>query len=376
MDSACQWNGFVCPDCRLVFRVPSGNEGSGIVCSNCKRLLKIPGPDDAPPVLTLPKVKLQKFADGANAGDVPMVAKQRRRHSKSKDHDLEDHSWESDANVPQKREGDQSSKGLMFGLATLGLLLALGGILLFLKSDKTPAVLAEKKVPTPPVAVRKSDEKNQLNAEVEAAKAEPLVRKFLSAESVDEILSLVRNPKIAESRVKNFYPEGKIEPFDISVYNIPGTADSRDEFVSIYVRDRNYKEQAIVLVATPEGYKIDWESWVGWSEMSAKEFMMKKPAEPHVFRVTLSEVKYYNFDFKDDSKWTSYRIEFPNNEESSIYGYVEKSSILDQRIKLQKDEKKAMVMLSLKYPPNAIGNNQVLVQDLLHRGWVEGMKIE
>ncbi|NJM38129.1 MAG: hypothetical protein HC845_09895 [Akkermansiaceae bacterium] len=375
MDSARQWNGFVCPDCRLVFRVPGGCAGGGVVCPSCKRLLRIPGLGDQPPLLPLPKIQPLKPTENTDDLKVPQITKQRRRHpKKSIEHGSDDQSWESETTFSKKGNNRQSLKGLIFGAATLALLLILGGILLLQKDDKKPVVAVERIAPTVPVAPSEPDEKNLINAQAAAIKVEPLVRKFLSAKTVDEILPLVRNPQVAESRIKNFYPEGKMIPFELAQYNLPGTADSADEVVSIYVRDRDFKDREIALIATPEGYKIDWESWIGWSEISVSDFMAKKPENPKTFRVTLSEVKYYNFDFTDDSKWTSYRIGFPNQE--SLYGYVEKDSILHQRIKLQEGQKQQKVILSLKYPPEASRNDQVLVHDLLSIGWVDQMKPE
>ena len=54
MESARRWSGYVCPDCRFVFRVPRDHDGKGIVCPSCRRMLKIPTAlDVAPPLLTL-----------------------------------------------------------------------------------------------------------------------------------------------------------------------------------------------------------------------------------------------------------------------------------------------------------------------------------
>ena len=51
---------------------------------------------------------------------------------------------------------------------------------------------------------------------------------------------------------------------------------------------------------TPQGLKVDWESWAGWSEISWEKFLSMKPVSEHVFRVTLSAVDYYNFGFADE----------------------------------------------------------------------------
>lgn len=47
-----RWNAYVCPDCRLVFRIPTNHEGRGTVCPSCSRLLRIPKEGDPLPPLS------------------------------------------------------------------------------------------------------------------------------------------------------------------------------------------------------------------------------------------------------------------------------------------------------------------------------------
>ena len=47
-----RWSAYVCPDCRLVFRIPMNHEGRGTVCPCCSRLLRIPKEGDPVPPLT------------------------------------------------------------------------------------------------------------------------------------------------------------------------------------------------------------------------------------------------------------------------------------------------------------------------------------
>ncbi|MEO7098882.1 MAG: hypothetical protein ABI162_05940, partial [Luteolibacter sp.] len=79
---------------------------------------------------------------------------------------------------------------------------------------------------------------------------------------------------------------------------------------------------------------------------------------------------YYNFDFNDDMKWQSYRLVSPDGEHA-IYGYVEKSSLLDGRIRPNADVKSTPLMLSLKFPPGSTSSNQVLIDQFITEGWVE-----
>jgi len=49
-----RWSGYVCPDCRLVFRLPMEHDGKGAVCPGCARMLRIPGPGEKLPPLVVP----------------------------------------------------------------------------------------------------------------------------------------------------------------------------------------------------------------------------------------------------------------------------------------------------------------------------------
>jgi hypothetical protein len=146
---------------------------------------------------------------------------------------------------------------------------------------------------------------------------------------------------------------------------------AKDKLYSIPVVTRDQETKSLAFVDTPEGLKIDWESWVGWSEVSWEEFRSTKPVAGHVFRVVLSPVDYYNFDFTDDRKWQSYRLESPDKEHA-VYGYVEKGSLLDGQVHLDGDKKNVLMMLSLKFPPDARSDSQVEIERFVCEGWVEG----
>ncbi|GAA5116969.1 hypothetical protein GCM10023212_04750 [Luteolibacter yonseiensis] len=248
--------------------------------------------------------------------------------------------------------------------------LIVGGAVVLLNSGSKPAV-PEK------VAVSNPDGGKQIVPEAavrgEAAllkDAEPLAKKFLEAKSVDELLPLIRNPEVAESRMRTFHPDGKVSPPGLSKFNSSGEASVLGHLLSLHVTTRDLDTKAIAFVDTPEGLKVDWESWVGWSEMSWDDFIRTKPTTGHVFRVTLSAVEYYNFAFTDEKKWKSYRL-ISTDGERSFYGYVEKGTLLDQKIHLDSDTKSLALMLSLKYPKGATSGTQVEIERFVTDGWVE-----
>lgn len=365
MESARRWSGFVCPDCRFVFRVPRDHDGKGIVCPSCRRLMRIPTAEDATPPLLAPVRKIS--ADEPAVDGEPRKLKKHRRSKKAAG--AESHSWEHSRTKHSGRGEKRQMRVMLIGGAALFLLITAGVVLSMNHGDKAvvPAAVAPESAGTKPVAPAPVVERSEASL---LAEAEPLARKFLEATTVDELLPLVRNPAVAEARMRAFHPDGKVVAPGLTQFNAGGALSIRGKFVSLAVTTRDHEERSLAFVETPQGLRIDWESWAGWSDITWEEFLASKPVDGHVFRVTVSAVDYYNFEFTDESKWRSYRI-LSVDGEHSIYGYVERGSLLEQRIHIDGDAKSAALMLSLKFPAGATSNSQVEIERLVAEGWVE-----
>lgn len=329
-------------------------------------MLRIPTSADTPPPLLAPRVKdIHQVLDAA--GEAKKSNKRRRKKGGG------EHSWENAPRPVRVRKGDKRKTRLALVGVGFAFLAIVAGLVATLVGGKRPASEAVGGV-TAPVTLPKTDETPAETPRSEAAvlkEAEPMVNAFLTAKTVDEILPLVRDRAVAEARIRRFHADGKIEAPGISQFNAGQGMVAKGKLYSIPVLTRDQESKSLAVVDTPEGLKIDWESWVGWSELSWEEFRSTKPVAGHVFRVILSPVDYYNFDFTDDSKWKSYRLESPDKE-NAIYGYVEKGSPLDRRIHLDGDKKNVLMMLSLKFPANAKSDSQVEIERLIGEGWVEG----
>lgn len=367
METVRRWSGFVCPDCRFVFRVPRDHDGKGIVCPSCRRILRIPGVGDVPPPLLATLRRVDSEVESSEP-EPRIIRKRKRSRKNGSAKNLE---WENQSIGSRRSENKQMKWMLIGGVGLFTLLVA--GIVLALhkgpqvESQPSTAVQPEEPVVAKvlvPVTAARSE--NTIMAE-----AEPLVTKFLNATQVDEILPLVRDVKINEARIRQYYPDGKIAAPGIAKFNTTGRLTPQGQAWLLGVRTRDQDEKFVSLLDTPEGLKVDWESWVGWSDIPWDQFMATKPTISHLFRVKLSPVEYYNFGFSDDQKWQSCRLESPDGE-NSIYGYVEKGSLLDKQIRASKDTKFALLVLRLKYPPNVSSPNQVLIERLVSDSWVLG----
>ncbi len=371
MESARRWSGYVCPDCRFVFRVPRDHDGAGVVCPSCRRMLRIPAADDVPPPLVAAAQEREPEAEEATAegGHV----RRKRHHGSSRRSTSPE--WEHEGKH-RTRRGEQRAMRWMLA----------GGIALFLSLVAAVIFALREREPLPVVAVPVADAPAEAGAEGAAevpdlpeimrrsevdvlAEAEVLAREFLNASSTEEILPLVRDPQTVAQRIGRIHPDGRIEPRGLSQFNPSGAVGYRGAFASVDALDKDFAPLQIAFVQTPEGLKIDWESFVGWSDMPWEEFVENRPTEPHVFRVTLKQVDYYNFDFSDDTQWQSYSLASPDGEHV-LYGYAERGSILDQRVKPDDAKQSIAVTLALRFPENPEGRGQVIIDDYIVEGWV------
>lgn len=290
----------------------------------------------------------------------------KRRRKKSRRG--ENHTWDSESGKTRRsfREDKRQMFWMLVGGATLLALILAGVLMTQLGGDKpVPAV-------RPPSVAKPNVGKPAIHEISDAdflAAAEPMAKKFLEASGIADLLPLVRNPKLAEPRIRSHYPDGKIPALGMSSFNTASEVVRSGSVFSVVVRTRDFEEKALFFHETPEGFKIDWEAWAGWSEMPWPEFLASKPKQSKTFRVNLSVVDYYNVAFADDKKWTSYRLESPDGKHV-VYGYAESDSMLNSKLRPPPDSKTVGMILALRFPENAASNNQVLIDHIVAEGWV------
>jgi hypothetical protein len=372
MESSRRWSGFVCPDCRFVFRVPRDHDGQGIVCPSCRRMLRIPRVGEQTPLLvaSIRSVEAESV--------VEQVAETRVRRRKRK-RTGESQAWErSDSSGENARQDPSASKWWLAGGA-VGLVGVIVAVVLLMRGSHQPegepiavdqGAKPESLVPGGPAEPSLPEGLENLRSDVEFLKlAEPIAKRFMEAGSIDDLLPLVRNPETAEPRIRAFYPEGAYKPFAYSKFNTAGSVQTEGSVRTIMMANSDFEEKPLVFEESPSGIKIDWENWVRWSEMSWADFVTAKPVSGKLFPVVLSAVDYYNFDFTDDRKWRSYRLTSPDGE-TSIYGYVKRDSEMESKLRLPSDATQSQLILKLKYPEVPVSSNQVLIEGVVAEGWV------
>ncbi len=230
------------------------------------------------------------------------------------------------------------------------------------ESESAPAALeAEAEEETPREAPKSG-----------IGEVDSVAKEFLNASSMDELERWIRLPEATMPKVRAWYAEEPYSPAGFNSLAGDYTFSTQEgvEWVAVPVRTADFEKRNLILVKEPAGWRVDWESWVGWSEISWPGFRSSKPIEPKLFRVKVSEVDYYNFGFKDELKWRSYRLDSPDGEQS-LFGYVERGSDTDVRLDPRDAVNGKPMLLTLKFPPDAPSDNQVLIDRIVAEDWLD-----
>lgn len=327
-------------------------------------MLRIPTAADVPPPLMAP-VRRAVPEESLAEPEPERVKKRRKGKKATKTHD---HSWEA---APKKAGSGRSENrqmrwmliggGVLFVLSVATLIISL-----YTTPDAPPPVAKVAATEIAPKAVSVADRSDVSIL----AETEPLAKTFLEAKTIEELLPVVRNAEMVEARIRKFYPDGKINPPGMSKFNTSGVVGRKSSSIAMSVRIGNQEERQLAFVEAPGGLRVDWEAWVGWSDVPWADFISTKSTSQATFRLTLAKVDYYNFGYLDDTKWRSYRLESPDGEHT-LYGYVERGSEVDQKIHIDADTKSLPMMLSLRFPPDSLGKDQVVIVGFIGEGWVE-----
>ncbi len=391
-----RWSGYVCPACRLVFKVPVDHGGRGVVCPSCRRLLRLPAEGEVAPPLVAASVTDEDEVEQLASG----VGRRMRL-------------WHSKRSRKRQGEGgfawERAGRGSRFGemnmqktLLWLGVGLVVFALIVMVSVRMTERIatrpnIAKEAVQTPldwgggapppsssaeatgaAQAPRLSAEEQKDKSVVGAmtmdpartlAATEEVAKRFLAAKSADEMLPIVRHRAVTEPRLRDWYrrqpPQGEM----FRDFGTKGGMVPSGKLVAITLEMDDFSTREMVFEQTPDGFLFDWESWVGWSEIPWEEFLRARPTTPKEFRVTVQRGEYYNFGFADDGKYQCYVLTAPYRDDL-LFGYVARGSALDEELNAGCAGDKSAWVLQLAYPPDAKAANQVIIAKILAKGWV------
>ena len=343
-------------------------------------MLRIPGEGDVTAPLMAP---LQKVGFAEEEAD-SRGEKRTRRKRKRKAKDAEVQGWDVGSGTwrASRKKGKRVFGTIAFWVLSIGAIFSFAFFMLKEHKAKAADPIAEEVdgrdepvrvpllLPDGEMEVAIELPEAMRRSEVEFLElAKPLAEKFLAATDVDQILPLVSNLEGVKGKIPDHYPDGKIEPTGLSKFNSTGNVSYKDSFAAVTILTSDFEQKQIAFIDGEDGLKIDWESWVGWSEMPWDEMIETRPSKPILIRAMLKWIDYYNFAFSDESKWRSYRLVSPDGEHM-LYGYVDRNSPLDQKMRPGEPTATVAVTLKIHFPEGEAAGKQVVISEYVSDGWV------
>ncbi|MCW1887346.1 hypothetical protein OKA04_21595 [Luteolibacter flavescens] len=334
--------------------MPQDHDGVGVVCPACRIMLRLPGPDDELP---------------------PLVAPIAEPAPEEPEEDLVEE-YEDDTEADEAQAAARSDRNFIAILGVVGVVLVGVFAWWMMPQEKAPAPVAGMPAQAPVQDEQATTKPKDSGTSAESAptllvEIETVAKAFLDAPTQEAALEHVLDPEKTRAKWDAWLSgEGYEKPGFSSFASTPITTGSGEGAVSVVavsVADASLRE--IALVRRDGRLKVDWDSWAAWSEMTWDEIREKKPTAPVLFRVQLTAVDYYNFDFADEREWSSYRLASLDGM-SSLYGYVQRGGALDQQLRPVDVGAVTRLALKVKYPPGAARADQVIIDSVEAEGWV------
>ncbi|MEM8953281.1 MAG: hypothetical protein AAGD22_03930 [Verrucomicrobiota bacterium] len=209
-----------------------------------------------------------------------------------------------------------------------------------------------------------------------------VVETFSTATSIDDLLKICRDPERVAPLIHDHYSRNSFQPMTIKEFALGDSLvieqdqDSGREFVYVGYETSDFNSKVVCLEIVDGQFKLDWESAVGYCEMSWDDFKQTRPPDPTLFRIVAMANDYYNYEFDDAETWAGYSI-LDGQGNPQLYGFVRRDSAEYEGILTALNEtQSAWLVVRLKFPENAQSNSCVEITDVVHDRWVLGLHVE
>ena len=397
--TAARWMPFQCPTCFALFRLQKGNAGRRGHCPQCHVVLTVPvfGKEyasfeaqkkTASEAKTIALARVEDPEEVKSWKDSP--SQRKRKYIGESDEVLNWEEAKSEEEKPYSWMVACSCALMVAVLSAVGIYLVKnapskkGWSTSVVIGDAASAAALQKSLILPENTSYLNEEgvdvtkkKVEEYEKFDVVKIENAVKKFMTSGSIQERLAFTRDPERVKPLMEKYYGNEEFEPEGFEELN-RGQIRYRGNFFTSFVRIGDFSSGAIAVERFEDGddfsYRVDWESWVGYCEMSAEDLIRAKPTEPKLLRILLRQGSYYNYGFSDERVWAAYRLGFRNSDRA-LLAYVRRDSKEGEILaELFRDSEELLYTLKIRYPENARSGDQVEIVELLEQGWIENLQ--
>lgn len=204
------------------------------------------------------------------------------------------------------------------------------------------------------------------------SRATTALKNFLDAKDVKSRIQYCRDSQRVQPLMESYYSKHDSGPISYRRFSTVGDAETGplQGFYLLKISFPDFSIQPVVMGLENGKMVIDWESFVGYSEMSLSEFINNKPKGPTMFRLHARPDDYFNFQFNEKEHRCLY-LRNPTDTES-VYGYIKKGEPVDDKLSRIAESGKSInfIIVNLQHPDKPGGKNQVIINDIIASGWL------
>lgn len=208
----------------------------------------------------------------------------------------------------------------------------------------------------------------EINASTKSA-----VRGFMEASTYADRCHFVVGGSTLEDRMRNFYqrPENPVPNSFGSIIDLKSTAFVGTPMQIVSVAESNgHSGWTFNMLPTSDRMLIDWESSVGYGELSWPNLLNQQPTEPLAMRVYLHRCHRYLPPFTDESSYEAFEITARGYSER-LFGYALRNSPLQSQLQTIVPEGASQpVHITLRWKTKDPDCQAVEITSLLHNFWI------
>ncbi|MDB6071597.1 MAG: hypothetical protein JWL81_2768 [Verrucomicrobiales bacterium] len=372
-----------CAACGGRLRTPRSSIGSSVGCPSCDAIISVRDPAAHTPVPmivdprrrmgpssreTSPvnefKERLRSTSEATFAVDPDNPVMKRRDHRRAK-HGGTLTDWDAKPRVRQKHGRRRHLVPILSILAGIAVITFAAIFWARLNGNATSTDTAntvKNQAPVPLELQATGDFRSQVW---------DVVRRFCTAPNPAALIPLIRDPdRVGPKLLKYYTSENPWIPLSLTLDPDLSDLKVHRSFVLFNLPLTDYTTRPIALEQTPEGFRVDWESFTGYSDLSWADLRRTRPREPVVLRAVLRPSDYFNLDFPNAQTHYCYQLSDLNSDHT-VYGYVLKGGDVELQIaKILLNESSIHAVLRVRYPEKSTNDRQLEITEVLEKGWV------
>ncbi len=240
--------------------------------------------------------------------------------------------------ITSEPKQNKTKSTLLSGLACLMIGALASWILASNNLSSQPLTIQTETQSPPPSASTEIRTESQMLREAEA-----VAHAFFESTSKTEILNYVREPKLTNFQMKGRFQDltfqqlGPVTNFELLAFK---TDQEQPRFLFSVSTKESWEKKYLCIADDGDGFRVDWQSFIGYSELPWSEISKTSPEETTLIRCLCKPASYYNHLYPE-TDWQCFELTNPN-ENITLYAYTKLNSPQnDQLLKLYSSSRRS-----------------------------------